>query len=127
VGSPIQIRPGVVFWPYPTNECPKPHPWIVVSGVVQGSVLLVNLTASENHEESPCHLPAGCHPAITKPSAVNYSEAMEAREKGMRITLGRGVIARHYPDLRPELLACVIDGLRASRDMDPRLKRKYGC
>ena len=115
-----------MFWPYPTDACPKPHPWVVVSCTVRGMVLLVNVTDEENYPESPCKIAIGEHPDVIKPSVIKYPEATEMPEREMKSTISRGINVRHCADVTPALLAKILAGVRSCGDMDPVLKRKYG-
>lgn len=89
-------------------------------------VLILNITDLENYPESPCRLDVGDHESITKPSVIKYPDADQAPVRSMSVTLGRGVIVKHWPNLKQSVLAKVVAGIKTCGDMDPVLKRKYG-
>jgi hypothetical protein len=101
---------GVVFTP----PFPGAHRWFVISDVVDGEVLTLNITDAEK-EESTCYLFPGDHPCITKRSAVRYRSAKAWPVQELRKNLGQ---CRTYSDLASaELLRKLADGARKSPDL----------
>ena len=124
--TPIPVGPGVVFWPLPTEQVPEPHPWVVISGIVAGKVLTVNVTDRRNCPNSPCFLEVREHECITIPSAIFYGLFRERDASLMGRALARGTGLNHCSNLSPELLTRIITGFKACKDVRNSIKVKYG-
>jgi hypothetical protein len=124
--TPVSIHPGVVFWGK-SDSGKRPHPRIVVSGIVIGKVLTVNFTDWENFPNSPCIVEKTEHSCLRKKSAIWYNKPLEldAALLGALLAQNRPDIAC-YPNLSPALLARVVAGLKASGEITEELKEKYG-
>jgi hypothetical protein len=121
----VLIKPGIAFLPLPTDDYPKTHPHFVISKVVSGKVLVVNITDRKNIE-STCYIDAGEHESVTKPSAVYYRLCSEHDAEKMSHALAKGVGVRLLNDLSTELLARVVAGAASSKDIKGSTKIKYG-
>lgn len=122
----MAIKPGAVFWPLPTADVPRPHPWIVISEVVDGKVLTVNITDEDNCPGSPCILEIGEHQSVTKRSAIYYKLFRERDALALEKALAKKIGINLCPDVSPALLARIITGMKASREVRDAVKIQYG-
>lgn len=129
--QPIPIGPGVSFWPFPDGDV-KPHPYFVISKLVRGNVLVVNITDAvlengDNFFDLTCILQHGEHPFVLKKSAVYYKKARrhEAHKIGHALANFPQVV-RHGPDLDAKLLARIVEGARKSNHMIDGLLEEFG-
>ena len=101
---------GTVYSP----PFPGAHRWFVISDVVDGEVLTVNITDAE-HEDSTCILQPGDHACVTKLSAVRYRGAKAWPVQELRNNL---TLCKVHPDLASAtLLQRMIDGGLKSEDL----------
>lgn len=122
----MAIKPGAVFWPLPTDDVPRPHPWIVISSVAGGKVLTVNITDEENCIGSPCVLEIGEHESVTKRSVIFYRLFRERDAVALEKALVKKIGINHCADVSPALLARIVAGMKASGDVRNAIKVKYG-
>jgi hypothetical protein len=121
----VVVRPGVAFWPTPTEEAPITHPWVVLAVCDGVSALLVNITDEAHYPRSTCRLAVGDHKVVKKPSVAYYSKCIELPVKALRdrLTSGNGINVLDAFD------AGVVErmrrGARDSGDLRASLKRKY--
>ena len=79
------------------------HFWVVISPVVDGLVLAVNITDFRNCPDSPCVFEAGIHDVITKRSVAFYRKAKEFEACKIDKFLEEGKYLRRLQDFPPEL------------------------
>ena len=110
----------------------KPHPYFVISKLVRGNVLVVNITDAvlengDNFFDLTCILQHGEHPFVLKKSAVYYKKARrhEAHKIGHALANFPQVV-RHGPDLDAKLLARIVEGARKSNHMIDGLLEEFG-
>src|SRR2546426_1182410 len=96
------------------------HFWIVISEVMNGKVLAVNVTDAKHCQDSPCKIGVGDHPVIEKPSAVHYRKAREFDARLVDDRLAAGTLVRQLADCTPELLNRIIEGARIADDLTMR-------
>lgn len=123
---PVVIKPGVIFWPLPTEETPKPHPWIVISQPVNGKVLTVNITDECHCPDSPCVLEIAEHVCVTKRSVIHYILFKERDAQQMSRALTRGTGLNICDDVSPDMLRRVIYGMKKTAFVRDSIKIKYG-
>lgn len=126
MAAPVPIKPGVVFWPLASDEVPEPHPWVVLSGVVEENVLTVNITDQVNYPTSTCVLEIGEHECVIKRSVVYYPLFRTRKAHAMGVALARKTGLHHCADLSPALLTRMVAGMRACPDVRDSVKEKYG-
>ena len=114
-------HPGLVF--QLTSEGGN-HFWVVISPVVDGLVLAVNITGFRNCPDSPCAFEAGAHDVITKRSVAFYRKAREFEACKIDQFLEAGQYLRRLQDFPPELLHRLVDGANKADDLTFRF-RKY--
>lgn len=100
------------------------HFWAVISPVVDGLVLAVNITDFRNCPDSPCVFDAGVHPVITKKSVAFYRKAREFEACRIDELLAAGQYLRQLQDFPKELLDRLIAGADKADDLTFRF-RKY--
>lgn len=114
-------HPGLVF--QLTSEGGN-HFWVVISPVVNGLVLAVNITDFLNCPDSPCVFEAGVHEVITKRSVAYYRKAREFEACKIDQLLEAGQYLRRLKDFPPELLHHLVAGATKADDLTFRF-RKY--
>jgi hypothetical protein len=110
---------GTCFQLIPEGE--DHHFWIVISKVVNGRVLVANITDSAKCFDSPCHFEVGEHATILKPSAVYYKKARTFNAKSVDERLAEGQFVRQLPDYPIELVDKIIAGARKADDLTLKL------
>lgn len=116
---------GSVFWMHDPLYGSRaiPHPYIVISQVdARGIVLLANLTDALNTDDHACCFEAGEHPLLTKKSAVNYGEVMEAPVSTLRELNHENPGRFHRTPFSPEMVKRIQLGLLESRHAKPVFK-----
>ena len=114
-------HPGLFFQLIPEGGN---HFWVVISPVMNGLVLAVNITDFENCPQSPCVFEAGAHAVITKRSVAFYRKAREFEARKIDHLLEAGQYLRRLQDFPPELLERLVAGARKADDLTFRF-RKY--
>ena len=80
------IVPGYTFLsirpPYTT-----PHLHIVISPIINGKVLLVNITTLKHNSDHTCVLKVGDHPFLTHDSIINYGDAIDAEVDLLKLSI----------------------------------------
>lgn len=122
----VSIGPGVVFWPRPTKEAPQPHPRFVISDIVSGKVLTVNITDKAKHPELCCVLEIKEHESVTKRSAVFFQLFREFDAVQLARVIAEGKDVRKGKDLDPQLLARIVAGFKSDKNVRDSIKVKYG-
>lgn len=96
------------------------HRWFVISDVVDGEVLTVNITDAE-HEDSTCILEPGDHPCVAKLSAVRYRSAKAWPVQELRNNLA---LCKVHPNVAsPALLQRMIEGGLKSEDLAKKFRK----
>ncbi|HEY1662643.1 MAG TPA: hypothetical protein VGI03_09510 [Verrucomicrobiae bacterium] len=103
---------GTCFQLLLNPETEKNHFWIVISEIVDGRVLVANITDSLKCPDSPCHFTVDEHSTITKPSAVHYKRCRAYIAANIDIELSRGVSIRQLPDYPKPLVDRIIAGAK---------------
>ena len=107
-------QPGLVF--QLTSEGDN-HFWVVISPIVKGLVLAVNITDFAHCPDSPCVFEAGSHPIIYKKSSAYYRKAREFDADKIDQLLKDGQHVRRLTDFTPELLSRLVAGAKSSNDL----------
>lgn len=96
------IVPGFTFLsrrpPYYT-----PHLYIVISPIINGMVVFVNITTPKWGSDDTCILRIGDHDFITHDSIINYGDAKETK-----VDLLREAISKRYMTPQPPISADIL-------------------
>lgn len=121
----VAIVPGTAFWPRPTDDCEKPHPWVVLA-VANGVALAVNLTDQSKHPELNVIVEKTEYAPLTKRSAAWFQKFQEIPTVLMGKELTSGEKTVHLQDVSSGLLTRLFEGLKADRNVRDAIKIKYG-
>ena len=116
------IVPGFTFLS-PTPSSPVEHLYIVLSPIIDGKVLLVNVTTPKYNSDLSCVLKESEHPFLTHDSIINYADATDTDVDKIKQAITMNVFKPHA-SLSEDLLQRVQKGALASTALKPRF-RKY--
>lgn len=122
----VEIVPGVVFWPLPTPETPQPHPWVVVSPVIGGKVLAINLTDYDSCPDKSCAVEIGEYPTLKKKSAAFFQKCRSFPVAILTAELSTQLRMVHCTSVDPQLLERLRVGIKNSVLVRDTIKIEYG-
>lgn len=101
----------------------KEHLWILISDPAanEGRCVIVNLTSS-SHGKYSFTLNVGQHPFITKPSDVNFGDAMRTTETELARNVASGA-ALQREDMDASIVASIITAAKTHPAFPPILRK----
>ena len=97
-----------------------PHLHIVISPIINGKVLLVNITSPKHDSDLTCVLKVGDHPFLTHDSVINYGDATDSEVELLKLSIRTKLITPKDP-VSEELLKRIQAGALNS----PALPQKF--
>lgn len=122
----MALKPGVVFWALPTEEVPKPHPWVVISEVVDGLVMTVNITDRSTCPDQTCLVEIGEHERVYKPSAIWFQMCRPREAAALEKVLLKKAGMVKCENATEAFLKRIIFGFRTCPHIKDLVKDKFG-
>lgn len=97
------------------------HFWIVISGPLNGKVLVVNLTDEEHNRDWTCRLAISDYCALTKPSVIFYRKAEEWSADKIDSELSSQERLKRLPDCPLNVVARIVAGAKVSEEFKRKL------
>jgi hypothetical protein len=96
------------------------HLHIVISKIISGKVLIVNITTPKTNSDYTCVLKKADHPFIRHDSIVNYADAVDAQIELVKKAIRENTFIPDTP-ISEELLKRIQEGALKSDAFPPRL------
>lgn len=112
------IVPGYTFLS-PNVKYNTKHLYIIISEIIDGKVLLVNITTQKEHSDTSCILQKGEHRFIRHTSVVNYADAGDAEVCNIKRAISKGTFIPQKL-ISSSLLRRIHEGALRSTAFEPK-------